>query len=350
MDISVTEIAKRVEGAVVGDGNVRITGVSSLTQAGNGDLTFVARRRNLRLLKTTRASAVLVSPDVMASDKTLIVVGNPYLAFAKVLRECCPSQYVQPEGIHPTAVVCENVHMGNGVSVGPHAYVGADCSIGDKVVVYSGVYIGPGSRIGNGTIIYPNVVVGERIEIGARCVIHGGTVLGADGFGFTAVDGVHHKMPQVGTVVLGDDVEIGANTAIDRATLGHTVIGKGTKIDNQVQIGHNVEIGEHCIISGKVGICGSVIIGNRVTIAAAVGINGHLEIGDGAIIGALAGVTKSIGPGEVVSGFPARSHAAELRRQACVKGLPDAMRLVRELERRVQELEGQVNGKPEDDS
>lgn len=344
MEMTVSEIAERVGGVVVGDGDVRITGVNGIKEAVGGDLTFLTDARYLGYLAKTEASAILVTNAIDSAPRTLIQVANPYLAFYSIFPVFRPPRQHAIRGIHPSAVVSETAELGEDVTLGAGVFVGDAARIGARAVLYPGVYVGAGAVVGSDTVLYPNVVVREGVEVGARCIMHPGVVLGADGFGFQLYQGTLHKVPQIGTVVIGDDVEIGANSAVDRATFGATVIGRGTKIDNLVQIGHNCRIGEHCTISGTTGIAGSATIGNRVTIAAQVGIGGHLEIGDGVVVAARSGVTKSIPPGQVVSGFPAKDHNVEKRLRASERQMPDALRRLRDLERRLDTMEGKTHG------
>ena len=351
MDKSVGEIAELVGGSVAGDPSVRITGVNAIQYALLGQLTFLGNRQYLRFLESTDASAVLTTEEVASGAKALIHVKNPYLAFVKVIQECDvvpPPRH--PRGIHPSAIVGRNVTLGKDAALDAHVYVSDDCVLGDGVVLYAGTYLGPSCRVGDNTVVYPNVTVREGVTIGARCVIHAGAILGSDGFGFAPVNDIWLKIPQVGTVIIEDDVEIGANSAVDRATFGITVVGRGTKIDNLVQIGHNVEIGENCVVSGMTGIAGSTIIGDHTIIAAQVGISDHLVIGDNVTIGARSGVANSLRSGQVVSGYPARDHIEEKRMLACMHRLPDMLRRLRDLERRLRDLEEQRHGKPADDS
>jgi len=348
MNKSVDEIAEGVGGTIIGDKTTRITGVNGIKQAGPGDLTFARDARYRAFLRTTQAAAVLVSRDVAEGHKTLIQVESPDLAFAQVLQECSAEHIHHPSGIHATAVMGENVQLGKDVALGAHVVLADECRIGDGAVLYAGTYVGHAATIGPETVIYPNVTVLDGVSVGARCVLHSGVVLGADGFGFAPLEGLWSKIPQVGTVRIGDGVEIGANSAVDRATFGATTIGAGTKIDNLVQIGHNVEIGEHCIVAGMAGIAGSAIIGNRVMMGAGAGIAGHLDIGDGVQIAGFSGVTKSVKPGQVVSGFPAMDHNGDKRIQASQRRLPEVLRRLRELERRLVEVERQLHGKATD--
>lgn len=354
MDTSVGEIANLVGGLVSGENTARITGLNGIRQAKPGDLTFVGDRRYMPFLETTEASAILVSPDVTPRDKTLIHVKNPYFAFVKVIQTCAVSAPAfHPTGLHETAVIGGHVRIGKNVAMDAHVRVADDCTIGDGVILYAGVYIGRGCSIGEKTILYPNVTLREGVQVGSRCIIHAGAVLGSDGFGFAPMEadqgsGTWFKIPQVGNVVIGDDVEIGANTSVDRATFGSTAIGRGTKIDNLVQIGHNVVIGEHCVISGMTGLAGSVTVGNHVTIAAQVGIADHVEIGDGATVAGRSGVTGTVKPGSVVVGYPAMEHSLGLRVLTGMRHIPELPRRMRELERRIQELENQLHGQTED--
>jgi UDP-3-O-[3-hydroxymyristoyl] glucosamine N-acyltransferase len=351
MNKSVGEIAELVGGTVVGDGTARITGLNGIKQAKAGDLTFAGSRQYLPYVDTTGASAILVNPEVVSSSRTLIHVKDPYPAFVKVIHACAADAGARhPTGIHPSVVLGRNVLLGREVGIDAHVRIADDAAIGDGVVLYANVYIGRGSRIGAHTIVYPNVTIRDGVTVGARCIIHSGTVLGSDGFGFAPVEGAWFKIPQLGNLIVGDDVEIGANSAVDRATFGSTVIGRGTKIDNLVQIGHNVEIGEHCVISGMSGVAGSATMGNHVTVAAQVGIGDHVEIGDGVTIGARSGVTQSISPGRVVSGFPAMDHQLALRVLAGLRHLPQIPCRIRELERRIQHMEEHLHGTAENHS
>lgn len=348
MNKSVDEIAKIVSGTVVGDGSTRITGLNGIREAANGDLTFLGDPRYRPYLETTEAAAILVPPDLTHAPRPIIQVQNPHMAFALMLKDCEADILKHPTGIHPTAVVGDNVVLGENVALDAHVRVADECSIEDNAVLYAGTYLGRGCTVGEGTILYPNVVVREYTKIGARCIIHSNSSIGSDGFGYVARDGIQARIPQVGTVVLCDDVEIGSNSAVDRATSGQTFIGRGTKIDNLVQIGHNVRIGEHCVLAGGTVVAGSAIIGNHVTVGGVVAINGHLEIGDGVVIGGRSGITKSIEPGRTVSGYPAYDHGEAKRILMGQRRLPDALRRIKQLEARLEKLEKQRNGKTAD--
>jgi UDP-3-O-[3-hydroxymyristoyl] glucosamine N-acyltransferase len=350
MNISAAEIAERVGGILVGDGEVQVTGVNGIRQAGEGDLSFYASVAYERYLKSTKAAILLVPTDFPAGSMPTIQVADPYKAFLTIVQIAQPEATHHPEGIHPTAVVADTARLGENVALGPHVVIGDACEIGDNVILHAGVVIAYGCTIGASTTMFPNVSILEGTQVGARCILHSGAVLGSDGFGFSPGPTGLQKIPQVGTVAIGDDVEIGANSAVDRATFGETRIGSGTKIDNLVQIGHNNELGQHCVVCGNVGIAGSTVLGNGVTVAGAATINGHIEIGDGVTVGGLSGVTKSVKPGQVVSGFPAIKHSQHRRVQAGMQGLPKTLRTIRDLKRRIEELEDQLHGKAENDS
>ena len=345
MNKSLDEIAKLVSGKVVGDGSIRVTGLSGIKEASGEDLTFLSSPRFLPYLETTSAAAVLVPPTCKKAQKTLILVEDPYLAFTKMLENYESENRKHPHGIHPTAVIGENVVLGDNVALDAHVRIADNCQIGAGAVIYAGAYIGANSTIGPGTVVYPNAVLRESTIVGSNCLIHSNASIGSDGFGFVNDDGQKSKIPQIGTVLLDDDVEIGSNTSIDRATCGQTFIGKGTKIDNQCQIGHNVRIGSHCTISGGTLVAGSATIGNNVTIGGDASIGGHLEIGDNVIIAGRTGVTKSIAAGRIVSGFPPYDHVVNKRIMVSQRRLPDALKKLKELEKRLAELEGQRNGK-----
>lgn len=356
MDTTVGEIAALVGGSVVGESALRIAGLNGIKQAQPGELTFLGNRSYLPFLESTQATAIFVTqdfeePEPAREERAFIRVKNPYHAFVRIIQEYAvrPDAF-HPQGIHPTAVIGNNVTLGKDVALDAHVCIADDAVIGDAAVLYAGCYVGRGSRIGAGTVLYPNVVLREGVVVGSRCILHAGVVIGADGFGFAPVGGKWFKIPQTGIVILGDDVEIGANSAVDRATFGCTVVGRGTKIDNLVQIGHNVEIGEDSVISGMTGVAGSATIGNHVIIAGQVGVADHSQIGDGVTIGTRSGVFGSVEPGAVVSGYPLVKHKQDLRIQATIKQLPEWPRRIRDLERRIETLEEGLRGKPEDHS
>jgi len=326
------EVAEIVGGEVVGDETIVVTGVCGIREAQEGDLTFVANAKYFPLIRQTRASAIITSRDVKAAPKPIIQTENPDLAFAKMISLLAPNEITHPKGIHPTAIIGKGVTLGEGVAIQPYGVIGNYAQIGDRTILYAGVFVGDHAKIGSDTLIYPHVVIRERIEIGNRVIIHSGTVIGSDGFGFSTVKGVHVKIPQIGIVRIEDDVEIGANVTIDRARFGVTHIKKGTKIDNLVQIAHNVVIGEHSIIVAQVGISGSTVIGNGVVIAGQAGVVGHITIGDNAIIGALSGVSKSVPPNSVVLGIPAKPISKFKETNACLQRLPKLYETVHLLE------------------
>lgn len=337
------EIARLIGGEVVGDRNLPITGVAGIKEAKEGDITFLANSKYLPLYKSTRASAVIVDRNIIGNGKPLIRTDNPYLAFARVMRLWEIPRAKSPIGIHPTAVIEEKVYLGKNVSIGAQVVIEKGAEIGDGVILYPQVYVGYGAKIGANTVLYPNVTVKERAVIGKRVIIHSGTVVGSDGFGFVPHNGTHHKIPQMGRVVIEDDVEIGANVTIDRATFGETLIKRGTKIDNLVQIAHNVVIGENCIIVAQVGICGSVTLEKEVTLAGQVGVVGHLTIGEGTVVAAKSVVTKDIPSHQFVSGYPARDHFLEKKIKAVLPRLPELLRTIQKLQARIEELERKVS-------
>ncbi len=343
MKFTLREIAQIIGGELIGDPDIVITGISGIKEAEKGDITFLANSKYQRLMEITRASAIITSKEVTNSRRALIRTENPSLAFSKVVELVAPNYIRHPRGIHPTAIIGKNVKLGENVSLGPYVIIEDSASLGDNTVVYGGSYIGRSVVIGRECLIYPNVTVLQRVEIGDRVIIHSGTVIGSDGFGFATVKGVQKKIPQIGTVVIEDDVEIGANVTIDRARFDKTIVGKGTKIDNLVQIAHNVIIGKNSIIVAQAGISGSTILGKGVILAGQAGLVGHITIGDGAIVAAQAGVTKSVPPGVKVSGYPAKPHEKAKRVNACVQRLPEVYRKLKELEERVRELEEKQN-------
>ncbi|HEX16707.1 MAG TPA: UDP-3-O-(3-hydroxymyristoyl)glucosamine N-acyltransferase [Deltaproteobacteria bacterium] len=336
MERTVGELAELVGGRVVGDPSVKIKGVASLREASPGEITFVASDKYLEDLKETRASAAIVSRELPISIP-LIVVPNPLLAMAKIM-----ALFWQPPPPHPGisdgAWVSPSARIGKDVSIGPFVYVGDEAVIGDKVALYPGVYVGPRVKIGPESILYPNVVLYEGTVVGKRVVIHAGSVIGADGFGYVKEGQRIVKIPQMGIVEIGDEVEIGANCCIDRATFGRTFIGRGVKMDNLIQIGHNVSIGENTIIVAQVGVSGSCEVGRNVTIAGQVGVADHVKIGDGVQISAKAGISRDIPPGEIVGGIPQMPHRRWLRVASLIFRLPDLKRQLDELVRRVEEL------------
>lgn len=308
MRLSVAEIAAKLGAVFEGDGTVQVEALASVREAAAGEITFIANPRYAADAAKTRASAAIVTKDWTkpCSATALIRVSNPDKAFALVAEWFAPPAPKWPVGVHSTAVVAPDAKLGRDVVIGPHCVIESGVSIGDRCVLVAQCYLGHNVTVGNDTKLYPQVSVRERVQVGQRCIIHNGTVIGSDGFGY-AVDaqGARIKIPQVGTVVIGDDVELGANVTIDRARFGRTRIGNGVKVDNLVQIAHNVVIGDHVVIVAQVGVAGSAEIEHHAIIAGQVGVAGHITIGAGAVIGAQAGVSKDVPPGVYLIGSPA---------------------------------------------
>lgn len=336
---SVAEIARIVGGEVIGDAAVAITGVAGIKEAHEGDVTFLANPKYDSYLATTRASAVIADRNG-GSPKPIIRVANPYLAFLKVISLFTGETPERRQlGIHPTAIVSANASLGADVSIGAYCFVGDNTKLGDRTTLLPLVCVCDDVAIGADCLLYPHVTVRERCEIGDRCIIHAGAVIGADGFGYAKDGEANRKIPQIGIVKLEDDVEIGANTTIDRATTEITLIRRGAKIDNLVQIAHNVVVGENSILAAQVGVSGSTQIGRNVVLAGQAGLVGHIQIGDNVMVGAQGGVTKSIPADTKVSGYPAREHSSARKIYALWARLPELFREVKQLTKRVEDLE-----------
>jgi UDP-3-O-[3-hydroxymyristoyl] glucosamine N-acyltransferase len=338
MEKTLEEIASLISGELVGDGSIRIKGIAGIEEAEQGELSFLANPVYRVYLEKTRASAVIVGREIDKAKIPLIRHNNPYYAFCKAL-EIFTIKKDFPEGIHKSAILGKDVRIGKGVHIGPYVIIGDRVQIEDRVTILAGSFIGDDSILGEESFLYPRVTIREESLIGKRVILHPGAVIGSDGFGYAKESGVYHKIPQVGKVVLEDDVEIGANTTIDRATLGETRIRRGTKIDNLVQIGHNVSIGENTVIAAQVGISGSTRVGKNVVMGGQVGLGGHIKIGDNVMLGAQAGATKSIPSNTIVSGYPAREHTKAKKIEACITLLPLYVKKIRELERRIKDIE-----------
>ncbi|MDD5595257.1 MAG: UDP-3-O-(3-hydroxymyristoyl)glucosamine N-acyltransferase [Candidatus Omnitrophica bacterium] len=342
MKKTLREIAELIDGEIVGNEKIVITGVCGIKEASPGDVTFLANPKYAPFIEKTQASAIITSREIESAVKPIIRTEDPSLAFAKILSLVAPNEVSHPQGIHPSVILGKNVKTGSGVAIGPYAVIEDNVTIGDKTIIYAGCFIGHHAQIGSATLIYPNVSIRERVVIGSRVIIHSGTVIGSDGFGFATIKGMHHKIPQIGTVIIEDDVEIGANVTIDRARFDKTLIGHGTKIDNLVQIAHNVVIGENSIIVAQAGISGSTTIGKGATLAGQAGLVGHITVGDGAIIAAQAGVTKSVPANTIVSGYPAKPHILAKKVNACVQNLPKLYKQVAQLKNKIAELEAKL--------
>ena len=335
MTLTLQEIAKLCDGEINGDAKCGITGAASLDEAVEGEIAFYNNPKYMPRLRKTRASAVFVPRDFSEqTDAAQIRVTDPSKAFQQVVLKLAPKPIQFPPGVHPTAIVDPTAKIGARVSIRPHAVIEANVKIGDETVIGAGTYIGHETEIGSDCLIYPNVSIRERTKIGSRVIIHGGAVVGADGFGFEFKDGRQQKIPQIGIVQIDNDVEIGANTTIDRARFGRTWIQEGVKIDNLVQIAHNVVIGKHTVIAAQAGISGSVRIGERVSMAGQVGIVGHATIGDGAMIVAQSGVSKNI-PGGVWFGYPAVPIEEARKQFAWIHRLGRLFERVKEIEKRL---------------
>lgn len=339
MKKTLAEIASIIDGEVIGDKDLVIEGINSIQEAEEKELTFISELKYLSLAQESKASAFIVSRDVDISGKHIIKTDNPSLAFTQILTLISEEENVHPKGIHETAIIATDAIIGKNVSIGPYAVIEGNVTIGDNTVIYSGVFVGTQTVIGNDCLIYPNVTIREKVEVGNRVIVQSGAVIGSDGFGFTQVKGVHKKIPQIGIVVIEDDVEVGANVTIDRARFDKTIVGQGTKIDNLVQIAHNVVIEKNCILVSQVGISGSVTIEEGAVLAGQVGVAGHLKIGKGVVVSAQSAVMKSIPAKEKVSGSPARPYMQAKRALAVTQKLPQYIKKITDLEKRIDELE-----------
>ena len=334
MSYSAAEIAKLVGGEVAGNANAILKNFAPAERAQSGDLTFAENEDYFARAEQSAATAIIADQRFSSAKKILIRVPNARVAFAKALALFFPEQKFAA-GIHPTAVIAASAQIDPTAHIGPHCTVGERVKIGANSVLQAGNFIGDDSKLGDGVNLFPNVTIYPRTEIGARVRIHAGTVIGSDGFGYVLDNGIHRKIPQIGNVVIGDDVEIGANVTIDRGALGSTVIGKGTKIDNLVQIAHNVEIGEHCIIIAQAGISGSTKLGKYVILAGQVGLAGHLKIGNQVTVAAQSGVMHNIPDGEKWFGTPAQPNRDTKRQLIAIQHLPDLLKRVAALEKKV---------------
>jgi UDP-3-O-[3-hydroxymyristoyl] glucosamine N-acyltransferase len=335
---TVEEIATFLTGQVSGDTGVVIENVCGIDEAAEGDLTFVANPKYLKKLETTKASAILVSAQITAAGKNLIVVDDPYIAFGKVLGLFYPEEK-DPPGIHPHAFVEEGAVISEKATIYPGVYIGRGAKIGHGAIIYPGVFIGRDVSVGEDTVIYPNVSIYRKCIIGKRVILHAGVVVGGDGFGFARPAVENFKIPQVGIVQIDDDVEIGANCTIDRAAMGKTWIQRNVKIDNLVQIAHNVVIGENSVIVAQTGISGSTKLGKSVILGGQVGLVGHIQIGDNVMVAAQSGIHKDVPANQIVSGSPHMPHREWLRVEACIPKLPEMRSAIATLTKRIEDLE-----------
>jgi len=339
VDIPLSEIAKLLESELIGDGSVRIKTISGVSEAEEGHLTFIIDPKYIPALKKTKASAVLVKADIECeTDIPQIRVKDPRKAFQILTEAFAPPPIEFPPGIHPTAIIADDAILGENVSVQPYVVIEPGVTIGDNCVIGAQSYIGHYTTLGNNVKLYPRVTIRERIKIGNNVIIHPGVVIGADGFGYDKVDGKYIKIPQIGGVIIEDDVEIGGNSTIDRARFDNTIIHRGTKIDNIVHVGHNVEVGEDSILCGQSGIAGSAKLGKNVVLAGQAGVSAHIKICDNVILGAQAGVPSDITKPGFYMDTPAKPHMEVKRRWAERHLVSASMRKVKVIEKQLDEL------------
>lgn len=329
---TLTELAEVIGGSVEGDGQTIINDIAPIESAGPHDLSFVANIKYATYVESTQAGALILDPDTPCPHKPVIRHVNPYLAFARVVALLYPNTPLIEPGINPSSVTSHDSDIDSSARVGAFCHIRESAQVGKNSQLVSSVYVGRNVTIGDDCLLYPGVRILDNCSVGNRVILHAGVVVGSDGFGYAPSDSGVEKISQIGWVEIGNDVEIGANTTIDRGAIGATKIGSGTKIDNLVQIAHNVEIGRHCIIVSQVGISGSTKIGDGVTLAGQVGLVGHIEIGDDSTIAAQSGVTKSLVPGSVMLGSPAKDIKLARRIEVSLKRLPDLLKRVKKLE------------------
>jgi UDP-3-O-[3-hydroxymyristoyl] glucosamine N-acyltransferase len=336
--MKLSEIAHILKCRRTGDEDVEISRVTGIDEAGPGDITFVSNRKYISHIKSTRASAIILGEDIPPISIPSLRTDDPYLAFARTL-EIFFSPLLPEPGIHPSAVIDGDVQIPEDSSIGAYAVIGKGCTLGSGVTIHPHVVLYPGVTIGSNTILHSNVVIRERCVLGSRVILQNGVVVGSDGFGFAPTkDGSFYKICQTGRVLIEDDVEIGANTTIDRAAVGDTIIRRGAKLDNLVQIGHGAQVGEDSVLAAQVGLAGSTRLGKGVWVGGQVGFAGHLEVGDKAIVTAQSGTSHDIAPGTIMSGSPAFENSLWLRSTAAFSKLPQLVRKVRELEKELRRL------------
>lgn len=328
MKISARALAEQLGGTIEGNGDVEVTGVASISQASATDVTFAESAESCALAFASVAGVILVSSGAPPSTKTLIRVKNCREAFAAAMTIFHPPRHYAA-GIDPSARIGTGVQLGKGVHIGPNVVLGEGVQVGDRTVILANCVIGEGVSLGEDCVLHPSITLYSKVKVGHRVIMHAGCVLGGDGFGYVRKASGIAKVPQIGGILIEDDVELGANVTIDRATMNYTVIGSGTKIDNQVQIAHNVQIGRNCLIAGQVGISGSVRIRDCVTLGGAVGVVDQVEIGANAAVGAFSLVTKDVPPGQVMWGIPARRAMDAKRENAALRRLPGVLKMLR---------------------
>lgn len=342
--MTAAELADALGGELLGDGTRVVRGVQTLVLAGDDQLSWIGSPRYVDQAAASSAGVILMTLDAdPPPNKTVIRVPDPDLALCRILQLIGPPPEAVPPGVHPTAVVGSGAHI-DGAAVGPHVVIGKNAVIGAGTQLHAGVYIGSHTRVGRECTFWPHVVVRENVTIGDRVILHPQVTIGADGFGYLLREGRHVKVPQVGTVLIEDDVEIGANSTVDRAKCGVTRIGRGTKIDNLVIVGHNCDIGDHCMIVAQSGTAGSVKLGHHVVLAGQVGVIDHLTIGDQVQVAAKSVVYTDIEPGTSVGGFPAHDNRAFLREQLALRKLPDLLKRVKDLENQIREWNASRDG------
>jgi UDP-3-O-[3-hydroxymyristoyl] glucosamine N-acyltransferase len=335
MPFTAAEIARHLDGEILGDAQTPLKSFAHADRAQPGDLTFAENGAFFARAERSAASGIIFSgTGTSIAGKVLIRVPNARIAFARALTLFFPETAVPP-GIHPSAIIAKSARVDPGVYLGPNCVIGERSWIGAGAVLHAGDVVGDDCKLGAGTVLFPNVTLYPRTELGQRVQVHAGTVIGSDGFGYVLDGGIHRKVPQTGSVLVGDDVEIGANVTIDRGALGPTTIGKGTKIDNLVQIGHNVQIGEHCIVISQVGVAGSSKLGNYVILAGQSGIGGHLTIGSKVTVAAQSGVMHDIPDGQLWLGTPAQPDKQTKRQMIAVQHLPELLRRVTKIEKKL---------------
>lgn len=348
--MKLSEIARRLDCELRGDGAVEILRVIGIEKAGPGDLTFVSNRKYAHYLKSTGASAVILTPETPELPIPSLRTSNPYLAFARSIEFFYRPLKPAP-GIDPTAVIHPTARVGRNASIGAHVVLQEGVEIGNDVTLHPNCTVYAHAQIGDGSTLHSNVVIREHVRLGRRCVVQNGAVIGGDGFGFAPVgDGTYYKIIQSGTVLLEDDVEIGANAAIDRAAVGETRIRTGAKIDNLVQVGHGSDVGENSVLAAQVGLAGSTVVGRNVILAGQVGVAGHLRIGDRVVATAQTGIPNSVDDGKKISGYPAIDNAEWLRASALFPKLPEMRKRIRQLEKKVEDLQEKLRsggGAPE---